>query len=227
VLCEASGLQGSGGLEHLHGRLGDVPHHRRLLVPEAEVDVEGGNPEVVHQGGVDGDGVLLARQTLSEARHPDRPRTVVPESTIEARPERRRAGRFLLTGSTDIMLLPRLSESLAGRMEILSLRPFSQGEIERRREGFVDALFASRTPRPVSGGLARRELIARVVRGGYPEILRRGSAPRRAAWFGSYLTTILQRDVRDLPFGPRLVALPVDSIWRVEATRTRKPVSRG
>lgn len=54
----------------------------------------------------------------------------------------RSAGRYLLTGSTNVMLLPRLSESLAGRMEILTLWPLSQGEIEGVREGFVDAVFS-------------------------------------------------------------------------------------
>ena len=54
----------------------------------------------------------------------------------------RRPGRFLLTGSANVLLLPRVADSLAGRMEVLTLWPFSQGEIERREEGFVDACFA-------------------------------------------------------------------------------------
>ena len=101
---------------------------------------------------------------------------------------KRRAGRFLLTGSTDVMLLPRLSESLAGRMEVLGLRPFSQGELEGRREGFVDAVFARRMAAPSTGRLSRRELAERVVRGGYPEAQRRRSAARRTTWFDAYLT---------------------------------------
>jgi predicted AAA+ superfamily ATPase len=122
--------------------------------------------------------------------------------------KRRRAGRFLLTGSTDVLLLPRLSESLAGRMEVLGLRPFSQGELEGRREGFVDAVFARRMALPSHGGLSRRELTDRVVRGGYPEVQRRRSAPRRTAWFGADLTAIVQRDVRDLANIEGLTALP-------------------
>src|SRR5881397_247611 len=56
---------------------------------------------------------------------------------------RRDAGRFLLTGSADVLALPRVSESLAGRMEVLTLWPLSQGEILGHREGFIDALFAA------------------------------------------------------------------------------------
>jgi len=54
----------------------------------------------------------------------------------------RQPGRFLLTGSANALVLPRVSESLAGRMEVLSLSPFSQGEIESHREHFVDVCFA-------------------------------------------------------------------------------------
>jgi predicted AAA+ superfamily ATPase len=110
----------------------------------------------------------------------------------------RRPGRFLLTGSTDVMLLPRLSESLAGRMEVLGLWPFSQGELAGGREGFIDALFARRLPDVPRGELSRRGLLERVVRGGYPEVQRRAAANRRAAWFGSYMTALIQRDIRDL-----------------------------
>jgi len=54
----------------------------------------------------------------------------------------RRPGQFLLTGSADVLLLPRLSEFLVGRMEVITLWPFSQGELDGVVEGFVDAVFA-------------------------------------------------------------------------------------
>lgn len=56
----------------------------------------------------------------------------------------RRPGRFLLTGSAHVLMLPKISESLAGRMEILTLWPFSQGEIEGAKESFVDQIFSDR-----------------------------------------------------------------------------------
>jgi uncharacterized protein len=120
----------------------------------------------------------------------------------------RRGGRFLLTGSTDVLSFPRLSDSLAGRMEVLSLWPFSQGELAGSREGFLDAVFSSRLPACAPGSLARRELAGRVARGGYPEVQRRRSGARRAAWFESYLAAVLQRDVRDLAQVDGLLVLP-------------------
>jgi predicted AAA+ superfamily ATPase len=120
----------------------------------------------------------------------------------------RRPGEFLLTGSANVLLLPRLSESLAGRMEILTLWPLSQGEIEDVQEGFVDAVFAEG---PISFQQASEgtpHLFDRLLCGGYPEALARGSEARRRAWFGSYVTTILQRDVRDLSSIEGLTELP-------------------
>lgn len=119
----------------------------------------------------------------------------------------RTPGRYLLTGSADVLLLPGLSESLAGRMEILTLWPFSQGEIEGHREQFIDELFE----RPPAVGRAVMEasgLWDRVVHGGYPEVLTRSTAKRRRAWFNAYITTILQRDVRDLANIEGLTQMP-------------------
>ncbi len=121
----------------------------------------------------------------------------------------RRPGRFLLTGSADALLLPNLSESLVGRMEILTLWPFSQGELDGRQEGFVDALFADELPAlGVDEPTGQVGLWERVLRGGYPEVVGRAEAKRRRAWFNAYVTTLLQRDVRDLANIEGLTAMP-------------------
>jgi|SRR5882724_11300265 len=120
----------------------------------------------------------------------------------------RRPGRFLLTGSADFLLLPRVSESLAGRMEIVTLWPLSQGEIAGRPEGFVDALFGPALELPTPGTESRDDILARALLGGYPEIVGKESPARRRAWFTSYVTTILQRDVRDLANIEGLTAFP-------------------
>jgi len=120
----------------------------------------------------------------------------------------RQPGRFLLTGSANVFLLPRLSESLAGRMEILNLWPFSQGELAGIREEFVDALFANNLPYRVSDPENQANILGRIVIGGYPEAVRRPSNARRKAWFDSYITTLLHRDVRDLANIEGMVNLP-------------------
>ncbi len=120
----------------------------------------------------------------------------------------RQPGRFLLTGSADVLLLPKVSESLAGRMEILTLWPFSQGELDGRREQFVDALFAECLPPFPSDAEEETALTERVLRGGYPEVLSRPTPRRRDAWFEAYVTTLLQRDVRDLANIEGLTAMP-------------------
>lgn len=127
---------------------------------------------------------------------------------IKAAVDRDRSpGRFLLTGSADVLLLPRVADSLAGRMEVLTLWPLSQGEILRRTEGFVDRVF-DREPLPAVSGEARDSLLARVLVGGYPEVVNRSSPARRDRWLGSYVTAVLQRDVRDLSNIERLTDLP-------------------
>jgi hypothetical protein len=119
----------------------------------------------------------------------------------------RRPGRFLLTGSANVMTLPRLSESLAGRMEIIPLFPFSAGELTGKRDGFVKRLFDGTIAKPKANS-AKDDLSARLVRGGYPEAVQRKADDRRATWFASYISTILQRDVRDLARVDGLHALP-------------------
>ncbi|MEP7273145.1 MAG: ATP-binding protein [Acidobacteriota bacterium] len=121
---------------------------------------------------------------------------------------KRTPGRFLLTGSANIMTLPRLADSLAGRMETINLWPLSQGEIAGVKESFIDQLFAAELKLPPRAREGRAELIARVARGGYPEVLSRGTESRRRAWFGAYLATILQRDVRELSNIEGLTELP-------------------
>jgi predicted AAA+ superfamily ATPase len=129
----------------------------------------------------------------------------------------RRAGRFLLTGSADVLLLPTLSESLAGRADIRTLWPLAQVEIDRAPSAaFVDRLFSARLPRVEATDGLRADAIARLLRGGFPAVLRR-AARRRAAWFDAYVMTILQRDVRDLAAIDGLTDMP--RLFRLLAAR--------
>jgi len=108
----------------------------------------------------------------------------------------RRPGRFLLTGSANVLLLPQISESLAGRMELITLLPLSQGELHGRRERFLDGVFAESLPVLQPGDAV--DLKGAVLAGAYPEVIKRPAGKRRDAWFAAYITALLQRDVRDL-----------------------------
>ena len=130
----------------------------------------------------------------------------------------RTPGRFLLTGSANVLLVPHLSDSLAGRMEILRLYPLSQHELAGlagETPTFVERLFGAGTgptadlgPASDVGGRLGRALAETVVAGGYPAALERAAPRRRAAWYRAYVDTIVQRDVRDLAAIRNLDALP-------------------
>ncbi len=121
--------------------------------------------------------------------------------------EDRRPGRFLLTGSANLMALPAVADSLAGRIETLSLLPLSQNEIESRTANWIDSAFAGqilKTEHPVLGN----DLIERVLRGGYPEAISRANPKRRVTWARQYIDSIIQRDVRDVAGIEKLDQLP-------------------
>jgi len=148
----------------------------------------------------------------------------------------RRPGQFLLTGSAGVLALPRLSESLAGRMELHTLWPFSQGELRGVRETFVDRMFAARLAAPGTGAAStgatpgteappetQADLIERICKGGYPEAQVRESRTRRRAWFDAYVDAILQRDVRELANIERLSEIP--RLLALLASRVSQPLS--
>ncbi len=110
----------------------------------------------------------------------------------------RRPGRFLLTGSASILSLPRLSESLAGRMRILTLWPLSQGEITGTTERFIDGVFDRKDAWIKSGPRPPVDLVAAALQGGFPERIGKKSTTQNRGWYQSYLSTILERDVRDI-----------------------------
>jgi uncharacterized protein len=121
---------------------------------------------------------------------------------------RRKPGRFILTGSANVLLVPKLADSLAGRMEILRLHPLSQVEISGGTPDFLLALFGSAFKAGASGRRQGRMLAERVAAGGYPAALARAAERRRTAWYRDYANTLIQRDVLDLARISALDALP-------------------
>ncbi|MDR0356103.1 MAG: ATP-binding protein [Deltaproteobacteria bacterium] len=112
----------------------------------------------------------------------------------------RHAGRYLLTGSANFLTLPGIADSLAGRVEVQTLYPFSQGEIAGTREDFIQALFQKDFPGKGSGkcSLSKEALLEAMTRGGYPDVIFRNNPKRRERWFDSYVTMLIERDVRDI-----------------------------
>lgn len=107
-------------------------------------------------------------------------------------------GQFLLTGSARVLSLPRVADSLVGRVEPVTLWPISQAEVEGSTQNLVDALFAAQPP-SITGALGGSEAwLGRALAGGFPEAREREEGRRRDAWFSSYLETLVERDVRDL-----------------------------
>lgn len=129
---------------------------------------------------------------------------------IKAEVDRKRQpGRFLLTGSANVMLLPRIADSLAGRMEVLTLWPLSGAEMAGAAdfncaEWLFDGDIQARKVPPCE----REALLSALLAGGFPEAVGRVSPRRRAAWFTGYLQAIMQRDVRDLANLEQLTEMP-------------------
>ena len=112
----------------------------------------------------------------------------------------RRSGRFIVTGSADLLHIAGASESLAGRAETIRLHPFSQGELEGHKEDFVKTVLSQDPP----GGLphqadspSREDYAAALAKGGYPEAVIR-EPPRRKAFFKNYLAGVLDHDAASL-----------------------------
>jgi len=130
----------------------------------------------------------------------------------------RRPGRFLLTGSANVLALPRLSDSLAGRMAIVNIWPLSQGEIDGAPDDFVATVFGEADLKWWPASQTRADLVARLTRGGFPPAVSIAAASTREGWLRHYATTVLERDVRDVSAVPDRVALP--RVLRMLAARS-------
>ncbi|MEO3813108.1 ATP-binding protein [Sphaerisporangium sp. B11E5] len=142
-------------------------------------------------GVVHHDGLLLIDEIQ---RVPDLLLSIKREVDADPRP-----GRFLLTGSARLLGLRDLPDALPGRSETIELWPLSQGEIEQSADGFVDAAFRSGPDLKVPASTLRRaDYLDRALRGGYPEAVHRPTHRRRARFFESYISDLINRDVRQV-----------------------------
>jgi len=118
-----------------------------------------------------------------------------------------RPGRFLLTGSANVLTLPKVADSLAGRMETIQMLPLARAEIAGHSPSFLEGLFDGKLksqPNAVVGD----DLVQLVLLGGFPEALSRENERRRQDWARAYLTSILTRDLRDIADVEKLTELP-------------------
>lgn len=111
--------------------------------------------------------------------------------------EDRQGRRFVLTGSADIMTLPKVADSLAGRIEIHNLWPLSMSEMHGSNPAFLRGLHGKENVFQ-NNKIAWKAIIEAISTGGYPEAVARKNESRRAKWFKSYITSVLQKDIRDL-----------------------------
>lgn len=118
-----------------------------------------------------------------------------------------RPGRFLLTGSANVMTLPRVSDSLAGRIETIEMLPLSRAEIEGKLPTFLQRLFEGNFQNDRSAEVGD-DLVRLVLSGGFPEALARKSERRRQDWVRAYLDSVLRRDLRDIADINKLTELP-------------------
>ncbi len=123
-------------------------------------------------------------------------------------------GRFLLTGSADVLALPGLSDALVGRMSVHTLYPLAAVEVTESGNSFLSNLMAN----DFRAGKAGNESgVTEIIReAGFPELIGK-SASVSGRWFESYITTILQREVRQIAQIEKLGVLP--NLLRVLASR--------
>lgn len=128
-------------------------------------------------------------------------------------------GRFLLTGSANVLTAPRVLESLAGRVRIIDLWPLAQSEIHSSANNFVDCLFAGEPPQVSGAPIGREAFVEIVARGGYPAVHTLSERQRRD-WYRDYVQGIVLRDLRDIASAQKLVEMP--SLLRLLATSSAK-----
>lgn len=120
----------------------------------------------------------------------------------------RRPGRFLLTGSANLLRMPAMQDSLAGRAENVDLYGFSQGELTDVRDRFIDRVLSGERFLGYESDLGRADYLEIVCAGSYPEAVSRPAGRRRSAWFDNYVRRIVERDAADISALQRLSDLP-------------------
>ena len=136
--------------------------------------------------------------------------------------EDRRGRRIILTGSADVMSLPAVADSLAGRIELHNLWPLSQDEMLGRKSGFIKNLVSAESGFR-SNKIEWATILQMINKGGYPESLQRQTETRRLKWFESYIGAVLQKDIRELSNIEGLTQIP--NILQLITTRVGSTIN--
>ncbi|OGT42625.1 MAG: hypothetical protein A3F13_09455 [Gammaproteobacteria bacterium RIFCSPHIGHO2_12_FULL_40_19] len=132
-----------------------------------------------------------------------------------------RPGQFLLTGSSNIQALPGVTESLAGRIRTVSLRPLSQGELRNHQPNFLEHLFLQHPNKLKTEQVTRDEIIEIALCGGYPEVIPFSQRDRQL-WHQNYIDALLERDLKDIIHIRRLDAM--SQLMHVISAWSTKPI---
>jgi uncharacterized protein len=132
--------------------------------------------------------------------------------------QHRVAGRYILTGSADPLLMTKVADSLAGRIETLTLYPFSQGELRGIKESFLDTIWSDASLHQLTcENIDQTKLCESMLIGGYPSV-QHISDEDREQWFHDYITNILQKDIIDLSSIEHIQEIPkLLSLWSARA----------
>lgn len=131
-------------------------------------------------------------------------------------------GRYILIGSVDPFFLPQLNDSLAGRVEVVDMMPFSQGELEGNQECFIDAVFNRLKLQGISRVLPKKDLYQRILRGGYPAV-QGVDNDAYEAWMRNYLNLLLRRDIKNVAQIEKLAKVP--DLLKILASRVSNLVN--
>lgn len=155
--------------------------------------------------GQDPDGLLVIDEVQRVPRL-----TLALKRAVDANPA---PGRFLLTGSANLLQLPATEGSLAGRAESVELHGFSQGELAGHKERFIDRVLAGKTFDGYTTEATRPDYLAVAEQGSYPDALSRATPRRRAKRLAAHSTPDLPPTSREFPVPPGQVRIRRVNCW--------------
>ncbi|GHV88581.1 hypothetical protein AGMMS50267_09410 [Spirochaetia bacterium] len=126
------------------------------------------------------------------------------KSKIDDMRRKKKKVKFLLTGSADIMLLPKLAEALVGRMYIRTMNPFSAAEVLNGPGSFIEKLFKG--PPDTSRQYSKPDIAKVVSKASFPQVSL--EVKNKEPWFRNYITTLLERDVKNFSDIDRIEIFP-------------------